>query len=457
MAALNQYLDLYRQHGDLIAQHSAAPLNALRHEAYRVLESATLPKTDSDNYENCNLEAMLAPDFGLNIAKMDLGVDPRITFSCDVPMLSTSLFMLINDTFAETSKSRDSLPEGVEVGSLRKWAEKDPKGVADYYGTLADINNPMVALNTLLAQDGLYIRIRKGVKVEKTIQLINILDSAAPLMAVRRLLIILEEEASAKLLVCDHTQKQDVDFLGLETIEIFAGANSEFDYYSLEESSEKTGRISTLFLKQEACSKVGIDGITLFNGTTRNEYYCRMDGEDAELHLYGMGIEDAQRRTSVYTHISHNAPRCKSNELFKFTLDDEAAGAFTGRIYVAPGAVKTEAYQSNRNLIGSDDAKMHTRPELEIYNDDVKCSHGSAIGQLDAGQMFYMRTRGLDEATARLLLKQAFMADVIDGIRVPALRDRLHIMVERRFAGESSACAHCPTSDITSCGCGCKS
>ncbi|MDE6028495.1 MAG: SufD family Fe-S cluster assembly protein, partial [Muribaculaceae bacterium] len=138
-----------------------------------------------------------------------------------------------------------------------------------------------------------------------------------------------------------------------------------------------------------------------------------------------------------------DVPRCKSDELFKFSVDDYSRGAFTGRIYVAEGAVKTEAYQSNRNLVGSDNARMESKPELEIYNDDVKCSHGSTVGQLDRVQMFYMRTRGLDEPTALLLLKQAFMADIIDGVRVDALRDRLHLLVERRFAGASSACASC--------------
>lgn len=443
MSALNQYLDLYRSHRDTLDRHSAPALNALRGAAAQVLEESVLPACDTDNYENCDLEGMLAPDYGLNIAKVNMGVDPKVTFRCDVPMLSTALFMLVNDTFAETSRSRANLPAGVEIGSLRAMAEKEPALVAKYYGAAADMGNPMVALDTLLAQDGLFLRVRKGVKVEKPIQLINILDSVAPLMAVRRILVIIEEDAAAKLLVCDHTQNQNVDFLALETVEIFVDKRGEFDYYSLEESSEKTSRISALYLRQEAYSKVGIDGITLFNGTTRNEYYCTFGGEEGDLHLYGMGIEDRNRRVSTFTRIEHNAPRCRSNELFKYTLDDTAAGAFTGRIYVAPGAVKTEAYQSNRNLLGSDDAKMHTRPELEIYNDDVKCSHGSAIGQLDANQMFYMRTRGLDEATARLLLKQAFMADVIDGIRVDSLRERLHIMTERRFAGEASACAGC--------------
>lgn len=444
MSALNQYLDLYREHQKLIDANGAGPLNDLRGDAYAQLSEMKLPKADSDNYENCDLEAILAPDYGINLAKLNIDVNPQATFRCDVPMLTESPFMLINDTFAASKSMIEGLPEGVEAGSLRVFGLDYPEDIKRYYGKLADIKNPIVALNTLFAQDGFYLRVKKGVRLEKPLQLVNILENGMPLMAVRRLLIIVEEDAEATLLVCEHSQNPDVQFLDLEAVEIFAARNARFDYYNLEESTEKTSRLSALYLSQEEGSHVSIDGLTLFNGATRNEYYTRFNGEHAELHLYGMGIEDDSRKVSTYSHINHAVPDCISNELFKFSLDDEAKGAFSGRIYVAPGAVKTEAYQSNRNLVGSDDARMFSRPELEIYNDDVKCSHGCAIGKPDELQLFYMRTRGLSESTAKLLLKQAFMADIIDRIRIPSLRDRLHLMVERRFAGERSACAGCP-------------
>lgn len=443
MSAMNQYLSLYDEHSKLINANGAGPLNELRAEAREALEGMSLPAAGSDNYENCDLEAMLAPDYGINLAKIALDVNPQATFRCDVPLLTDAPFMLINDTFAASPRALENLPEGVEAGSLRIFALDYPKEIAKYYGRLAEMRNPIVALDSLLVQDGLYLRVKKGVRLEKPLQLVNILENGMPLMAVRRILVIIEEDAEATLLVCDHSQNPDVDFLALETVEIFAERGAKFNYYNLEESTARTSRLSALYLSQEEGSNVSIDGLTLFNGTTRNEYYTRFNGEHAELHLYGMGIEDETRKISTYSHINHAKPNCVSNELFKFSLDDEAKGAFTGRIYVAPGAVKTEAYQSNRNLVGSDDAQMLSRPELEIYNDDVKCSHGCAIGKPDELQLFYMRTRGLSEATAKLLLKQAFMADIIDRIAIPTLRDRLHLMVERRFAGEKSACAGC--------------
>lgn len=443
MSALTQYTDLFRDHRALIDANSAAPLNALREKAFEALSGMVLPKEDSENYENIDLDSVLSPDYGINLSKIDIDVNPAASFRCEVPHLSSSLFLTINDTLAETSGCRNALPEGVVVGSLRSMAESAPALIVKYYGKLADMSNPLVALDTMLVQDGLFLLVKKGVKVEKPIQLVNILQNGMPLMAVRRILIIMEEDSEAKLLVCDHTQNPDLDFLALSTVEIFAGKGSHLDFYDLEESTERTSRLSALYLEQEEGSNVLIDGITLFNGTTRNEYYCSFKGEHSELHLLGMGIEDRQRVLSNFSRIEHTAKNCNSNELFKYVVDDEARGAFTGLIYVAPGAEKTEAYQSNRNLVGSDEARMFSKPQLEIYNDDVKCSHGTATGQLDELQLFYMRTRGLDEATARLLLKQAFMADVVEGVRLPSLKDRLHHLVERRFSGEQSSCASC--------------
>ncbi|MDE7380679.1 MAG: SufD family Fe-S cluster assembly protein [Muribaculaceae bacterium] len=441
--ALKQYTDLYTAHRELIDSHSAAPLNVLRPEALDSLLSHPLPKKGSENYEHTDLESVLAPDYGLNLARIPLDVDPSRSFQCGVPTLSSAIFMLINDSWGETEKSRKLLPEGVEVCSLCRKAKEDPEEVARYYGKLADISNPIVALSTLLAQDGLWLKIGKGVKLDRPLQLVNILQNLSPLMAIRRLVIVVEEDAEARLLICDHTQNHEIDMLGVQTVEIFAGRNSHFDYYDLEESGEKTHRLNSLYLRQEEGSNVMIDGITLFNGITRNEYFCRFVGEHSELHLYGMGIEDSERKLDTYSVITHEVGNCHSDELFKYVVDDDAEGAFAGLIYVSPGAQKTEAYQSNRNLIGHPKARMFSKPQLEIYNDDVKCSHGTAIGQLDELQMFYMRTRGIDESTARLLLKQAFMADVINGVRLSILRDRLQMLVERRFAGELHSCADC--------------
>lgn len=446
MGALDQYLALWQEHGELIDSKAPKALNRLRASAASSLIEQGLPTLRDEDYRHTDLERILSPDYGVNVGRVRIEVNPSQTFRCDVPMLSTSLFLIVNDAFAETVGCREKLPEGVDVMSLAAYARMNPDFIVGHYGRLADMSNPIVALNTLLCQDGIVVRVRKGVKVEPTIQIVNIFNNTAALLAARRVLIIMEEDSEAKVLVCDHTQTPDVDFCSVQVVEVFAGAGSRLDYYDLEESTRRTSRLSSLWLRQEAGSDVLLDAMTLYNGTTRNEFLTRFAGRHARLRMLGMGIEDDTRRLDTYSKISHDVPDCNTDELFKYTVDDEAMGAFAGLIYVAEGASKTEAYQSNRNLVGSDSAKMHSKPQLEIYNDDVKCSHGTAIGQLDEKQLFYMMTRGISEDQARFMLKQAFMSDVIDGISLQPLRDRLKLMVERRFAGEQTACASCPVS-----------
>lgn len=445
MNAITQYIDLYKQAHPRIEAGSAPLLGSLRHEALRVLESSPLPEAGSENFEHTDLEAILAPDFGLNIDRRPLGINPADTFSCHVPNMSTALFFLAGDSFAATPISRNNLPQGVTVTSLRHAALTNPGLLEPYYGKIADITNPLVALNSLLAQDGLFLYVPKGVKVERPIQLVNMLQGAVPMMAVRRLLIVLEEDAEACLLCCDHTQNSELKFLNLQTVEIHCGPRARFDMYELEESSRLTSRLSSLYLDIDRGANVLLDGITLYNGVTRNEYHARFLDRDAELQILGMSIEDADRRLDNYSLVRHDCPHCSSNQLFKYVVDDRAVGAFTGRVYVAPGAVKTEALQANRNLVASPQARMFSKPQLEIYADDVKCSHGTAIGQLDPMQIFYMRTRGLSEAVAKTLLRQAFMADVIAPVRLERLRDRLRHLVDLRLSDgyESANCSSC--------------
>lgn len=442
-SALNQYFELYADHKELIDSHSSAALNGRREEARRVVSRYAeegLPALGSEDYRLTDLQALLEPDYGVNVARVNIDANPAAAFRCDVPNVSTDLCFLINDSFAKTDAALNDLPEGAYVGSLAK----NDAIVGKYYGTVADMQNPEVALNTLLCQDGLLVYVPKNCKLRKPVQLVNLLSSGAPLMAVRRILVVLEEGAEAQILVCDHTQNDSVDFLSLQTVEIIVGRNAHLDYYDLEESTPLTKRLSTLYVRQEADSRLLVNGMTLYNGLTRNEYRLSLEGEGCETHLYGMGIADDDRRIDTLTLIDHKVPRCRSNELYKYSADDKARCAFAGRILVRPGASATDSYQSNRNLLGSGEARIYSKPQLEIYNDDVKCSHGSATGQLDAMQLFYMRTRGIDEDAAKLLLKQAFMADIIDSVTMPGLQERLHLLVERRFTGDSASCASCP-------------
>lgn len=439
--SIQQYLDLYAANKDLIWNNSAEGFNKLRDQAYENLRLTGVPRKGMENYEISDLEEILAPDYGLNISRIPLDVNPREGFRCGLPHLTSSLFFMLNDRWAESQGSRKNLPPGIEIGPLS--AALRDETVYKVYGSIADLANPVVALNSMLVQEGMFIRVKKGTKVEKPVQLVNLLEGLVPLMVLRRILIIMEEDSELKLLSCSHVSGREFPMASVAVAEILAGRNSRLDFYDLEESGSNSRRLAALYLNQEEGSDVLIENFTLHNGQTRNEYHCSFGGKDAGLRLFGLGIEGRNSVLDNYSHIRHEATGCRTEELFKYIVDDEARGAFTGRIYVAPGASKTEAYQSNRNIVGSDLARMFSKPQLEIYNDDVKCSHGSATGQLDAMQLFYLRSRGLDDKEARFLLKQAFMSDVIDGVRLPILKDRLHTLIEKRFSGNDLSCDDC--------------
>ena len=443
MGAEQQYIDLFLQCEPMISKHSAGVLNTQREAAFAHFRELGFPTRKLEDYKYTDVSEYFAPDYGLNLNRLDIPVNPYEVFKCDVPNMSTSLYFMLNDMFYNKELPRIPLPEGVILCSLKEAAEKHPELVGKYYGKLADTSKDGVtAFNTTFVQDGLFLFIPKRVVVDKPIQLVNILRSDVNFMVNRRVLIVLEESAQAKLLACDHAM-DEVNFLATQVIEVFVGDNAVFDLYELEETHNKTIRLSNLYVKQGANSNVLLNGMTLHNGKTRNATKVTLAGEGAEIHLNGMAIADRQQHVDNNTMIDHAVPRCNSTELFKYVLDEEAVGAFAGLVLVQPDAQHTSSQQTNRNLCVTRKARMYTQPQLEIYANDVKCSHGATVGQLDEKALFYMRSRGIAESEARLLLMFAFVNEVIDTIRLDALKDRLHMLIEKRFRGELNRCQGC--------------
>ncbi len=443
MGAEQQYIDLFAQAEPMICRHSTQVLNVPRATAFADFERIGFPTRKQEEYKYTDVSKFFEPDFGLNLNRLPIPVNPYEVFKCDVPNMSTSLYFLVNDAFYNQALPKSALPEGVIFGSLKEVAEQQPELVKKYYGKLADTSkNGVAALNTALVQDGVFFYVPRNVVVEKPIQLVNILRADVDFMVNRRLLIVLEEGAQARLLICDHTM-DSVNFLATQVVEVFAGANASLDLYELEENHNSTVRINNMYVKQEADSNVLLNNMTLFNGITRNTTEVTLAGRGAHISLCGMAIADKNQHVDNHTMIDHTVPDCTSNELYKYVLDDQATGAFAGLVMVRPDAQRTSSQQTNRNLCATRDARMYTQPQLEIYADDVKCSHGATIGQLDETALFYMRSRGIPEKEARLMLMFAFVNEVIDTIRLDALKDRLHLLVEKRFRGELSKCEGC--------------
>ena len=446
-----QYIELYQQARDLICQHSSDVMNAQRDDAFEQFKSKGFPTRKEERYKYTNVQELFAPDYGLNLNRFQIPVNPYDAFRCDVPNLSTSLYFVVNDGFYEDALPKASLPEGVIVGSLSKNAHL----IGDYYNRLAANDDAVSSLNTMLAQDGLLVYVPRGVVVDRAIQVINILKTpfatlpagegqgaGASFMVNRRVLVVAEEGSAVTLLFCDHTA-DDLHFLTTQVTEVFAMPGSTVNLYCLEETHVKNTRVSNVYVEQQANSHVTHNVITLHNGTTRNRLDLHFRGEGAECWLGGCVIADKQQHVDNNTLVVHHVPHCDSHELYKYVLDNDATGAFAGRVLVEHGAQQTSSEMRNQNLCASREARMYTQPMLEIYADDVKCSHGSTVGQLNDAALFYMRQRGITEREARLLLQQAFVTEVIDAIALEPLRDRLRYLVDKRFRGELSKCEGC--------------
>ena len=434
-----QYIDLFAEARQLICNHSSPPMNAMRDAAFERFKAKGFPSKKVERYKYTDMAKLFEPNYGLNLRRLPIPVDPYKTFNCDVPNLSTSLFFMVNDGFHEQARPKGHLPEGVIIGSLKA----HPNIITPFYNKLAEKDDAAVSdLNTMLAQDGLLVYVPRGVVVDRAVQVINILRSDVDLMVNRRVLIIMEEGAQVRLLFCDHAA-DDRHFLTTQVIEAFVGQNAKLDLYCLEETHNKNVRVSNVYIHQQANSRVRHNVLTLHNGTTRNKLDLTLAGEGAECGCYGCVIADKRQHVDNNTLIVHQATHCTSHQLYKYVLDEQATGAFAGRVLVEHGAQQTNSQMTNQNLCSSKESHMYTQPMLEIYADDVKCAHGSTVGQLYDAAMFYMRQRGISEAEARTLLMQAFIGEVINLIELEPLRDRLRYLVEKRFRGELNKCKGC--------------
>lgn len=445
MDSLKQYIDLYLDHEAALRTGGEA-IDRLRRPALVSLEEVSGGIAARMPYPECSYGSLFAPDYGVNLQRMNFSPNLGATFHCGVPNISTLLGVVVNDVFRPTDNLLRQLPQGVTVTSLAEAARRMPQLVEPYLGKLAGNTNPAAALNSLLLQDGVLVHVADGVSLDKPVQIVNIFNAPASLLASRRLLVVLGKGAACRLLLCDHTQRHDTDYLSNEVAEIFVGEDSHLEIYSIQENTQRTNRVCCFFARQEARSHMEAFAGDLMGGVGRTDYNIDLAGEHAECTMNGLVIADGGQLEATNVHLRHLVPNCRSRQLFKFALFGDARGAFGGKIVVEEGAAGTDAAQTNRNLLASEDSRMASAPQLEIYCDDVKCSHGATTGQLDSSALFYMQTRGIPRQEAQMMLTQAFMSDIVDGIAYDIIRDRMRQLVEKRLGGQAASCAGCTAS-----------
>jgi Fe-S cluster assembly protein SufD len=341
--------------------------------------------------------------------------------------LTGSRLVFVNGHYAPELSEVGALPSGVKVGSLASALREDGAALETHLARYANFENQaFTALNTAFLADGAFVSIPRNAIVEQPIHLLFVSTALdGPTVSHPRTLIVAGENSQATVIESYAGLGEGVTFANAVT-EIVAGENAVLDHYKVQrERSEQAYHIATMQVQLGRSSNVSSHSIALGGALVRNEANAVLGGEGGECTLNGLYLANGRRLVDNHTAIDHAMPHCASHELYKGILDDRAHGVFNGKIFVRQDAQKTDAKQTNQTLLLSEDAQINTKPQLEIFADDVKCTHGATVGQLDADAIFYLRSRGIGLEAARSILTYAFASDIIHRIKVEPVKEQL--------------------------------
>lgn len=421
----------------------SSSLSAKRSEAMASFETKGFPNNKDEKWRKTKLNNVLSLPYKIINEDKDRANQVKSIFECEINNLDTDLFTILNG-WNENIETVDF--GGVIVTSMQNAESQFPDLFNKYFGTLIDSDsNGLVDLNTALFTDGYFIYVSDNVNHSRVLQIVNLINSQTRIFVNTRNLVYIGKNASLKLVHCDDSLSSFGSFVNTVT-EFIIEEGGKIDFYKLQNKDEKATVITHNFVNQEKDSNFQSNTITFNGGLIRNDTNVRLAGKGANADVLGLYLVDKDQFVDNQVKIDHLASDCTSNQLFKGIADDNAKVIFNGHILVRPDAQRTNAFQNNNSIQLTDTASIDTHPFLEIYADDVKCSHGATIGQLDESAMFYMRQRGICERNARMLLMYSFVGVVIDKIQIAAVRERVGDLVSRRLKGELSACENCALS-----------
>ncbi len=434
---------LFEEHFDRLARRDYNGLSEQRKSAMKVFSEQGFPSRKLENWRNTDLSGALAADYATIFEPEHSGISVEQVFKCNIHELETDQISLLNGWYIDSRNPLSVYDNGVIAGSLTAAMEKYPEIFRKHYSKYAESDKDgFHALNLAFAQDGFFIYVPDGVTVDKPMQMVSIINWHEGLFIQTRNLVILGRNARMTMVHCDDSTNQEAMFKNSVT-EVFLDEGASLEHYKLQNLNNQSTLINSTWFRQMKNSSLRSNAITLNGGLIRNYTHVVLDGEGASAEVFGVYLMDRKQHVDNQVFIDHARPNCYSNELFKGILDEEATAAFNGHILVRKDAQKTNAFQNNKNILMTDTARAHAKPFLEIYADDVKCSHGATVGQLDPEAMFYLRSRGICEANARLLLLYAFAGEVVDKVSIQALKSRVDDMIRKRLKGELHICDTC--------------
>lgn len=443
------YLDAFRQLEEKLAQAGPSWVHAIREEAIRSFADLGFPTTRQEDWKYTNLAPLMnvafrpsPPELAGPVARKVKQLGSEALAACrqvaaswsagyeislrSLTNLACPRLTFINGRYCPELSTPETLPAGVKAGSLAAALRSDGRSLEAHLARYADHRtHPFVALNTAFLEDGAFIEIAKGTTLAKPIHLLYISKpDGQPTFAHPRNLILAGATSQATIIETYLSLADEVYFTNSVT-ELVLDEGALLDYCKVEEESDAALHYARVQARQARSSTLATHSIQLGASLVREEVQTVLDGEGAEALLHGLYITNGRQHVDNHTTIDHAQPHCSSREVYKGVLEGNSTGVFNGKIVVRKDAQKTDSKQSNKNLLLSDDATVNTKPQLEIFADDVKCTHGATVGQLDPEVVFYLRSRGMGLEEARSLLTYAFANDVMERLKYEPLREQL--------------------------------
>ena len=420
-----EYLTRYFENNNLTGP---VQLKQVRKDALTAFETLGIPSTKHEEWKYTNLTPLSRSEFhpALYHTLSEKDVVNNMIAGKDVVLL-----VFENGKLNEQLSNFKGLPTGLSIGNLADNLEH-PLVLENISRHASFQNEAMVALNTAHISEGSFIHIAKGISFDKPIHLLYISGGEADTLAFPRNLLVAEKNSSVKIIESFHSRGKETAFINIVT-EIVMEENSKVEWSKIQMENENTFHVSHTECTQAANSIFDIHTITYGGKIVRNNLHIVLNGKNITSNLNGLYVGGGDAVIDNHTLVDHAMPNCQSNELYKGVLDGRSKGVFNGKIFVRKDAQKSNAYQSNKNILMSNEASMNAKPQLEIFADDVKCSHGATTGQLDKEALFYLRSRGIGEDAARAFLTIAFAEDVLNRITNETLRENLKERINERL------------------------
>ncbi|MGB5847216.1 MAG: Fe-S cluster assembly protein SufD [Ignavibacteriaceae bacterium] len=404
----------------------------IRKEALKNFSDLSLPTLKDEEWRYTSISPLLKYNFIL--PPEDITISNELVNKFSFTDMDTNILVFVNGKFSGANSKLLNLPEGTIAGSISDAIKNNPEIIEKHFGKYASYSNQIfTALSTAYTKDGAFVYVPNGKIVEDPIHIIFITTASEDKIITQpRNLFVASENSQVTIIEHYVSENNNIYFTNAVT-EIVAEDNAIVDHYKLQEESKNAFHIARVEIDQERSSNFTSHSISTGGAITRNDFNARFNEGGGECTLNGLFLLEDKQLFDAHTLIDHANPHCNSHEHYKGILDDSSRGVFNGKVLVRQDAQKTNAFQQNNNILLSNNALVNTKPQLEIFADDVKCSHGATIGQIDEEAKFYLKSRGIGEEAANAILIHAFASDVIKSMKIESVRNYLEDILSNRF------------------------